>query len=173
MKIVAIILLTCLFAQTCLAIPTVTNPFPINNSIVTVPPCASIGTTISNDNGTNMNITFYSNLTGVWDYFYTGELNVTVSNLANGTYYITTVFMDIYSTTYYWYVNVSEFNNDSNYYNTPIYQLTTTSEIANCTADSAFSSQTYTWIIGIIVVFSSLGILAYIKKRRKENENEN
>jgi len=125
-----------------------------------------------------MNITFYSNLSGVWDYFYIGTLNTTFSNVNNGTYGLQTVFSTRYNYTYYWYAEIAEYFNETNNRTTPIYDFTTATVAENCTCNgtSIGSNISYAWIVGIAIVFSSLGILAYIRRkdiprrRRKKNE---
>ena len=54
-----------------------------------------------------MNITFYTNATGNW------QIIGSNTSVGNGTYKQQSTDMNIYSTTYYWSVNVS----DGNYWN--------------------------------------------------------
>jgi len=157
-------------------------PYPTNNSVGICPPCATLSINVSESYGNRTNITFYSNLSGVWDYFYIGTLNTTITNVTNGSYAINIVFVTHYNSTYYWYVNTSEYFNDSNYNVTPIYQFHTAnlSDGCYCNGSGTESSQiSYAWVVGLVIVFSSFGILAFVKKReviykkrRKKNEYE-
>lgn len=79
--------------------------YPVNGSANLCIPIM-IGIAVSDiDTGNLMNITFYSNLSGSWDYFYTGEL-YTVTNVTNGTYYIDPVFFVKADFVYYWNCSV-------------------------------------------------------------------
>ena len=163
----AIVLIACLTTQTVSAIPTITATAPVNNTGVACPPCAYLSVNVTHENGTAMNITFCSNLSGVWDYFYIGTLNTTIPNVNNGSYNINIVYVTEYNSTYYWYVNVSNFDDPSNYTKSGIFNFNTTSEIATCNSTLGDVGMTYAWIVGIAVVFSSFGVLAYLKRRQK------
>jgi len=182
MKIIIYILTLCLLfgglqtINTINATITISAYYPSNNTVNVCPP-AYIGATISVDNGKPLNLTFYSNLSGIWDYFYMGTINTTYTNATNGTYQFDTVFMIDYGNTYYWYINATEYENESNYTVSPIYNLAIDSSPANCTSNG--SNISYSWVIGIAIVFSSLGILAFIRKKdivpkrkRKDENNE-
>lgn len=148
-----------------------TNLNPENNSIDIYPSNMALNVTIVNSNGNSMNLTIYSNLSGTWDYFYTGIINTTLSNIYNGTYDINPVFFVKYNNTYYWYINLSEYNNDSNYNKSDIYKFTTNknstgynisvglteSEADELFLSSAFSLTTESLIMFVWMFFIILG----------------
>jgi len=145
--------------------------YPTNQSINICPCCDAIGLNITQAEGLSINVTFWYNFSGHNEY---QELQENFTNGANGSYYLCTCNF-FYNTTYHWYVNVSSATDSSLYnYNTSgIYELTTASSPLNCTClnstayDAMGGGISYAWIVGIIIVFSIFGIIAFL---RKENE---
>ena len=145
--------------------------WPPNNETDLCPCCIPICTNVSHSEGATMNITVYSNLsTGIWDYFWLGaNKNVTFSNVTNGSYCFNVPFFVLYNYTYYWNVSVHD---GTTTYNSDTFQFTTESNVLNCTQCSNYTdtdTDTFrddAWLIGLILVFSSLGILAFVKQRK-------
>ena len=97
----------------------------------------------SHESGKNVNISFYSNYSGAWTMF---EKYINVS----GRY--CAFFPVDYNTTYYWYVNVTEYGNDSSYNQTDIYSFTTALNVSNCTCSAGFDGIVDFADIQIIIV---------------------
>lgn len=107
-----------------------------------------------------MNITFYSNLSGPWDYMYLGTENVTFTNVPNGTYCVNVPYFNEYDTTYYWKVEVE----DTVSVNTSaIFHFTTTDDESRCEGGGGGTS--YSWLIGVIIIFTIMSI--FIMKSKK------
>ena len=84
--------------------PSVTLPYPENNTYDIILPLSYFRINVSDPDGNTMNITFNENYTtGSWRTF---DSNATVTN---GTYYaFNTTWVDAYSTPYYWNVSVND-----------------------------------------------------------------
>ncbi len=136
-----------------------------SNAAYATPHTIVLCANVSHINGDVLNITFHSNLSGIWDYFYLGTNNVTFANVTNGSYCIKATFMTAYNTTYYWNVTVDN-GTETNYSTT--YNLTTIPYPINITSNTI--PQSYSWLVGIIIVFSSFGIIAFIKTKRNQND---
>jgi hypothetical protein len=81
--------------------PVVSNPYPINGSNgVSIAPVLNIS--VSDVNGDNMNITWYSNSSGNWAAF--GSNN----SVGDGTYHQTFVNASLNGMWWYWKVNVTD-----------------------------------------------------------------
>jgi len=84
--------------------PSITNPWPYNNSIgISLMPLMSIN--VSDQEGDLMSIYWYSNSSGSWELFGT---NTTVPN---GTYHQINPNFNNHNTTYWWYVGVNDGEN--------------------------------------------------------------
>lgn len=146
--------------------PVVSISIPSNNSIGVCSNSMELGVTVSDPDGDTMNITFWSNLSGVWDYFYLGTINRTLVDVANGTYYIDPVYFVQYNHVYYWNVSVSDstFTTDS-----PVFSFTTSS--SPCGKGGGGMSNNAMNVIGIIGIFGLLGGLIGRReiKRRRNN----
>jgi hypothetical protein len=138
---------------------TIDNMTPTMGDTTVCPGCASLCVDVNSTVGI-MNITIYSNLTGVWDYFYLGTLNLTYANVSNGTYCINVPFFSEYNTTYYWKVKVDDgvLSNE-----TVIYNFTTVIDESEC--DVATTGSSYSWLLAISILFSLIPILFILGKR--------
>jgi len=95
--------------------PEISNPDPANESTsIELQPTLSID--VSDNEGDDINITWYSNSSGSWQIF------ATDSSVGNGTYSQTNTNFTGYSTTYYWNVSV---NDGEDYNSSDIFHLTT------------------------------------------------
>jgi hypothetical protein len=91
------------------ASPSIDAHFPTNLSSGVCPGDAEIGITISDPEGDLINITFWSNLSGEWDWFYTGQdQRFTLTNLSNGTYYISVPFFNVHNHRYHWNATITD-----------------------------------------------------------------
>jgi len=156
-----------LFSIYCVeATPQILNMEPSNSLQGVCPPNVTLCVSVASPNGSAMNITFYSNLSGVWDYFYVGTINTTFSPVSNGTYCINVPFFVKYNTTYYWNVSVSDdwTTNDS-----PIFSFTTDSNTNCLNFTDTDTTRSDSWIFGAASTLSIFGILAYIKVKKKRN----
>lgn len=151
------------YSNTSVVTLSLTDEYPANNSINVCPNSMEIGVTISNPDGGLMNVTFWSNLSGVWDYFYVGTLNSTLVNVGNGTYYINPVFFTRYNYMYYWNASVS---NNTTTINSDVFSFTTASSPCGKGGGGGMGSSSVIGIIGLIGIF---GILGYIMNRRRKN----
>jgi len=117
--------------------------------------------TATSPTGSPMNITFYSNLTGVWDYFYVGYDNTTYYQVSNGTYCINVPYFSRYNHAYFWNVSIDDgiTVNDS-----ATFSFTTAESEDNCTISQSSSP---VWIVGIVLSVSVFGILAFIEVKRR------
>ena len=106
-----------------------------------------------------MNISFYV------DGVYCGNK----TNLTNGTWCICmcALWMSHYNTTYYWYVNVTEFGNTSNYNQSETYHFTTALTSWDCEISSTGTGNERSYVIGLIGILGILGILGYFMKKRR------
>jgi len=134
---------------------------PANNASDLCPNNINLCVDVVSSNSSQINITIYSNLSGVWDYFYIGTENVTFYQVPNGSYCISVPFFTEYDTTYYW--NVS-FNDGVNTLDSSIFSFTTTDNPDNCEGGITSSS----WLIGPMMLFSVFGLIAYLRSRKHE-----
>lgn len=150
-------------------LPNITVFFPTNLSTDVCPDPVRIGVTVSDDNGDLMNITFRSNLSGFWDWFYTGfhPYEYSLVNLTNGTYYLSVPFFSAHDQEYYWNVTVS----DGSVYNHSGWLMFTT-DVDACDSGSTSSGSgggrdSY-WVVGVGVGMAAIALV--FMKRRKNYE---
>ena len=145
-----------------------TDVIPTNNSvgICPCPDCENYSCVCINGThmgGNNVNISFYSNYSGAWEAF---------QNFTNVSGLYCAFFPAEYETQYWWYVNVSEYNNESNYNQTDVYTFTTDS-YANCSSSGGacgeiiFTDTSQAWILTSIVIIGGLGIIFADRKKKK------
>ncbi len=82
-------------------LPELSNPSPANDAI-DVEPNPSLRINISDDNGQQMDLSFHSNSSGIWQYI-GGNYSVT-----DGTYSQVDINMSEYDTKYWWSVNCTD-----------------------------------------------------------------
>ena len=117
-----------------------------------------------------MNLTFYSNLSmNYWDWIYLGDEGATYANVTNGTYEYTVCAFNKYNYTYYWNFSVDD---GTNTLNSDIFWFTTAANQSLCN-ETSFSNFTgdgiimdESWLIGVIIIFSVFGMIAFIKQKR-------
>jgi len=110
-----------------------------------------------------MNITFYSNLSGPWDYMYLGTENVTFANVPNGTYCVNVPYFNEYGTKYYWKVEIEDTVSTNV---SAIFHFTTTTDESSCESGGGGGGGTsYSWLIGVIIIFTIMSI--FIMKSKK------
>ena len=137
----------------------ISNPLPADGATGECPCCITLSVDISNVSAYDTNLTFYSNLSGDWDYFYIGIDNITFTNITNATYAINVPFFNQYNHIYYWNVSVSDGANVT-------YTFTTALNKAEC--DTVISNES--WVVGVAIMFGGLGIILAIRKRRNRYE---
>ena len=125
--------------------------------------CVCINAT--HETGNNVNISFYSNYSGTWQLF---------ENYSNVSGRYCAFFPASYNTTYWWYVNVTEFNNESSYNQTDVYHFTTAENYSNCTCSASSGEIIFTdidnaYILTIILIVGGLGII-FADTRRKRGK---
>ena len=145
---------------------TITNENPSNETEGECPCCISLCIDIAHLDGSLMNLTLYSNLSGSWDYFFVGEENITLSGLSNGTYCINVPFFSIYNHKYYWNASVSDGASTAE---SPIWHFYTAESPDDCASGASGGGASYTWIVAIIIVFFSipLGLILRMRKKRR------
>jgi len=129
---------------------------------------------ITNENGNNMNLSFYRNDT-MNETFYLVNKYI---NVSNNTYcfcidgHIGDIYYPMrYNETYHWYVNVTDVVTGS-YDVSNIYWFTTAENLSDCICLNASTyadldtSYYKAFVIGLLGLIGLLGIL---KKRKKEN----
>jgi len=115
--------------------------------------CLSVDASIE---GGNTNVSFYSNYTGSW------LLLKSYSNVSGTVYAV----MDIaYNTTYYWYVNVSEYENEGNYVNSSIMNFTTASSASICGSGSTVGTAHFSMLFSLFM-FLILFLIGYFINTR-------
>jgi len=138
---------------------------PENGSTGHCPSCIYLSVYINSYEGLPMNLTFYSNLSGTWDYFYRGEDNVTYSNCTNGTYSIRVPYFAKYNHQYFWNASVTDGGETSNISISNFFTAVSPDE---CQGGGGGTS--YAWIIGVIIILSIVPVIMKSrldKKRRK------
>jgi hypothetical protein len=138
-----------------------TGIVPSNNS-VGICPCSNythICITGTHESGNNVNISFYSNYSGVWE---------AIQNFTNVSGSYCTFFPATYSTQYWWYVNVTEFNNDTNYNQTEVFTFATGS-LEDCTAEVTVTTDSGGRFIYLIIplFFIAAGYIIVKKRKRR------
>jgi len=135
------------------------------------PCCINLCVGVNDSDGNLMNVTFYSNLSGEWDYFYLGTINRTLTYVPNGTYCIQVPYYSLYNHTYYWYVNITDTVTNESIVS-DMFFFRTVDEPADCYViddidDIIALIEEYdnikddTWIVGVVLLFSIFGIVAY------------
>jgi len=164
-KIITIIMLLSIYASVVSATkPVITNMSPESGEIDIEPSLVSLAVSVITSGAPSMNITFYSNLSGVWDYFYTGTLGTTFAFVENGTYRISVPFFTRNNYTYFWYINVT--NTVTGEYNqSSVYNFTTS---PNATVYTGISATYIASAVGLIGLIGTLGFISYFSKRRRE-----
>ena len=81
--------------------PTINNPYPANGAL-DVPLSPTLHIDISDDDGDDMDIIWFSNVSGSWQSFGNNY------SVYNGTYYMTNSNFNEFETTYYWSVSVDD-----------------------------------------------------------------
>ena len=147
---------------------------PNNSTNASCPPCVSLCVGVNNPAGNNMNLTFYSNLSGSWDWFYIGTENWTYQNVPNGTYCFYVPFFSQYNHTYYWYVNVTD-TVTGDYDNSNIYHFRTAENLSDCPCGEEAiinlikeNSPQKDYIIGIVGTIGIIGLIGYFARRNRE-----
>ena len=143
---------------------TLSGFYPQNGETELYPSYISLCVTATHNSSNIVNLTFYSNLSGPWDYFYLGEDNITFSDISNDTYCISVPYFSEYGTTYYWYVNISD---GVTSYESPIFHFSTIDADEEDT--TPWSNLSQTGLIGSALVFSIFGIIAFMRTRRNRN----
>ena len=141
------------------------NELPINGSVGECPSQIYLCITAYGSGSDILNLTFYSNLSGAWDYFYLGTINTTFTNVSNKQYCIYVPHFSILNRTYYWNVSITD---GTQTYNSDVYHFSTTDDPDTCT--SGGGGRNDAWVVGVAMMFSVFGIIAYMKLRRRENE---
>jgi len=136
------------------------NPYPANESTDECPALLTLCITVYTASPNKVNLTFWSNLSGSWDYFYIGIENTTFYDVSSREYCIYVPFFDVYGKTYFW--NASLFDGTT-HYSSPIYKFTTNSNPDDCDFEGGTSE---VWIVGVAIVFSIFGILAFVRRRK-------
>ena len=132
--------------------------YPTNNSNNICPCNGTIDIVATHPHGLTMNITYYT-YSNVW-------FNKSLINVSNGTYNICLCSLDIvlYNTTYQWYVNATDYANETRYNQSVVYQFKTAENATNCSA--SFTPTSYAWVLAVVLPFSIFGIIVFVKKRR-------
>lgn len=135
---------------------TISTPYPTNESTGICPCNDSICISIYNDYGYSMNLTFY-----------VGTTTVNYTNVPNGTYCFCMCGIDVikYNTTYYWYVNATEYTNSTNYNTSAIFWFNTAASPADCVI--AAGGISYAWAASLGILFGGIAIILVLKKRKK------
>jgi hypothetical protein len=137
----------------------ITNPIPANNSINNLIPI-TLSITISNDDGNDMNITWWWGNSSANATHYLGS----TFNVANGTYSMAIPGANVTSTYYWWRVNVSDFL--SNYENES-FRFKTSATSGGVTIITGGRDR---FIMGLVIgsmVFLVLGFVLFRRKRRR------
>lgn len=143
----------------------ITEISPGNNSHSACPCIDSICVTIYNSKAHNMNLSFHNVQNNVW---------YNLTNVPNGTWCICMCCIDIcaYNFTYYWNVNISDIENPSAWNYTSNFSFKTAWEPANCSVNcsncTGGSGSDEAWIVGVVIIFSIFGLIAFIKTRRMD-----
>jgi hypothetical protein len=152
------------YTFTTISIISLTNVNPTNGSTGECPCCINLCVEISSEEGLLMNLTLYSNLSGVWEYFYIGEDNVTASNLSNGTYCVSVPYFNEYNHMYYWNASVSD---GATIIESPIWHFSTALTPDDCQFGGGTS---YTWIVVISIIFLVIPIGMLMRGKRKRRK---
>lgn len=128
---------------------------PTNGSSI-CPCCFSINFTIIHKQGHFMNITIWSNWTGIWT-----AINNDLRNLTNGTYGVCIDNFAILNKTYYFNATIDDGIDDNK---TGTYNVKAYSNISQCNPTS--TSTSYAWVLAVVLPFSIFGIIVFVKKRR-------
>lgn len=134
--------------------PNITINNPLNNSVDLCPCCLVACFSVSDNDSNYMNITYYSNITGGW------EALCNLYNKTNGTYAFVCYEVNLFNTTYFYYINVSD--GDGNINSTGIYNFKTTSNILCGETSSDYEDE---FNLSISLCFLAI-CLAIIFKRR-------
>jgi len=110
--------------------PHITMFYPSNSSNFSCPCCITLGVTVLDNDSSLMNITFNTNLSGIW------QSIEYMTNVLNGTYYISIVDFIYYNYTFYWNVSVD----DGNTYNHSNWFILKTDTFNNCNSSLGGSS---------------------------------
>jgi hypothetical protein len=138
----------------------ITNPIPANNSINNLIPI-TLSITISNDDGNNMNITWWWGNSSANATHYLGS----TLNVANGTYSMAIPGASVVSTYYWWRVNVSDYL--SNYENE---SLTFKTSISTGGGATIITGGRDRFVMGLVIgsiTFMLLGFILFRRKKRK------
>jgi len=144
---------------------TISNPLPSDNKLNVDPNSMILSVTVNDSSRSICNITFYSNLSGVWDYFYLGDVGVTYANVScNGTYGFNPVFFVNYTCSYWW--NVSVDNGTDGNVEGGVYKFITVSGLQSYGGGGV--SDDGSMSIGVSALgLSVVGVLAFIRRRRR------
>jgi len=143
--------------------PVISNEYPTNNSIYICPTSVELGVTVGDADADSMNITFWSNLSGTWDYFYAGTINVTLVDVVNGTYFINPIYFTRYNHVYYWNASVTDgtYTTDSG-----VFSFTTSSSPCGKGGGGMVGGSAM-YVVGVIGIF---GLLGYFKHKRRHEK---
>lgn len=150
-------------------IPQITSFNPTNGSTGICPCNGSLCITVTQTNGSFMNLSFYSNTT---------SMTYVIRHASNGTYCFCACVINLinYNTTYYWRVNVTVWENNSYYNQSGYYHFTTAINPAACvvtggtgggTSGSGYIIDDPIGIIGIIGILGLLSLFITIKRRKE------
>lgn len=140
------------------------NENPLNESTDECPNYIFLCLTVYSANSSTMNLTFYSNVTGTWEPFYINSYPLVLRNITNGEYCIYVHDFMIFDHTYYWNASL---NDGTAVFESDIFQFETTDDPTSCLGGSSSNSS---WILGVAILFSIFGIMAYIKQRKRGRE---
>ena len=103
----------------------------------------------THESGNNVNISFYSNYSGVWTAF---------QNYTNVSGRYCAFFQVEHDHQYWWYANVSEFGNDSNFNQTEVFTFTT-GTYEYCASVHGFSAGEFllVMILSLFILFFAVG----------------
>lgn len=142
----------------------VVNVIPENATVDICPCCDSLCFNISSDTVDAMNATVYGSYDGVNYYIW-----INYTNITSGQYCFCMCCLNnrpmMYNTTYYWYINVSQYGNSSVYNESDMLEFTTAENINNCsgytlpdTMEISFGVEQFSFILMLILFMFFLWI---------------
>jgi len=154
--------------EECPVIQYISPPSP-NGTVC--PCCDEICLGIANTDGHNMNMSIYGSTDNInfWNW-------TTYTNITNGTYCFCMCHGEPmrYNQTYYWYANITD-TTTGEYVVSNTFQFRTWPNPSYCPCgpedleeliDDTDNVKDDAWIVGIVIVFSSFGIIAFVRKRK-------
>ena len=138
--------------------------YPSHTSTDECPQWVSLCVSVIETSPSMVNLTFYSNWSGVWEALFTID-GCTFKNVSSREYCIAMPYFVKYNTKYYWYANITDNNT---YFNSSFLEFTTAESPDSCLGTGQTKDDT--WILGVSIVFSVFGIIAFARTKHMKKK---